>query len=67
MKEELKPCPFCGHQPTWRKSKVYYDQLHGEPVQDDILGCFSSQCDFKPSICTGSKVATKETWNKRNI
>lgn len=66
MPPELKPCPFCGHQPTWRKGKVYYEQLHGEPLQDDILGCFSSQCAFKPQIKIPKIHAVKE-WNTRNV
>lgn len=64
--ETLLPCPFCGHTPTWTKGKVYHDQLHGEPLQDDILGCRSSKCSVKPSISTGSKIATQEIWNTRN-
>jgi len=61
----LKPCPFCGHAPAWRKSKKRRCQLHGDIIQDDILGCFSPFCKFKPQISETIKEHSMREWNKR--
>jgi hypothetical protein len=63
--ETLKPCPFCGHAPTWSLAKKQYCQMHGEAYQNPILGCRSSKCDVKPFILQTSKHWCIKIWNKR--
>ncbi len=62
---EMKPCPFCGHKPTFRLSETKHCQLHGEPYQDNILGCFSPHCSMGPQKLSPCKSALIDDWNKR--
>lgn len=64
--ENLKPCPFCGHKATWQLTKIQHCQLHGDPYQDHILGCFSSKCEMKPYIISNFKSKCIKAWNNRN-
>jgi hypothetical protein len=65
MSEELKPCPFCGGQPTWWKTKKQYCQLHGEPYQHDVLGCRKPRCRVQPVICETIREHAIDIWNFR--
>jgi hypothetical protein len=66
MNTELKPCPFCGGQPTWRTTKIRMDQ-NGNPYQNDILLCAKPHCDVKPRIESNIKQKALEAWNKRSV
>jgi len=62
--KEILPCPFCGKPATWRKTKMKHCQLHGEPYQDEILGCFHKNC-VGPSLCKNIRDHAIDAWNKR--
>jgi len=60
-----KTCPFCGGLPTMKRSKMKYCQLHGEPYQDYIFGCFKAHCDVKPQVISNLESDCFNKWNKR--
>jgi len=62
---ELKSCPFCGGQPTWRKTKIKHCQSHGDPYQDHILLCAKPKCEISPMIQGNNKERLINTWNTR--
>jgi hypothetical protein len=65
VSEILKPCPFCGGQPTWWKTKIKHCQLHGEPYQHDVLGCRKARCIIRPSVCENINAHAIDIWNFR--
>jgi Lar family restriction alleviation protein len=71
---ELKPCPFCGKQPTWKLAKKQYCQLHGEPSQAVHVFCKSSGCPAAGGVFAGdtfnggeetAKAEAIAAWNRR--
>jgi len=67
MEEELKPCPFCGHKPTWQLTKKKNCQMHGDEYQDHILLCASPHCPIHPRMLLigPNKESLREAWNTR--
>jgi len=63
--EKLKECPFCGHEPSWRLTKVMHCQLHGDEYQNHILGCFNPKCIMKPFSTEPTKYWCIKNWNTR--
>lgn len=61
MSQELKSCPFCGATPHQGKTKIEYDQLHGEPFQRYQIFC-PHQCAHV--IESGEELA-RTRWNTR--
>ncbi len=62
----LKPCPFCGGSPAWQLTKKKGCQLHGEPNQNHILGCFKPSCRMRPTFTHCSKSWCIVEWETRN-
>jgi len=61
MPDELKPCPFCGGQPIFGKSKKY-----GEEVSPSKIMC--RKCDHRvASVGPSSDYAVLQLWNTRPI
>jgi len=55
-----------GGKATWRTMKIRgHCQLHGEPLQDEELGCHSSKCDMKPTVFNTTRIWSILQWNTR--
>ncbi|MCB7068270.1 hypothetical protein DW097_15760 [Enterocloster clostridioformis] len=55
--EELKPCPFCGAIPEYRK---------GFPsIRQYTVSCENEQCKIHPYALGHSKQETFDKWNYR--
>lgn len=63
---KLKCCPFCGHPGSHRLTKIKHCQLHGEPYQDFIIGCFNNNCTVQPRLIAPSLEVGAPKWNKRS-
>ena len=55
--EELKPCPFCGHEAVLHQSDCIYS--------DYDVGCFNGECLVEPHAWAESKEEAVTKWNTR--
>ena len=59
MSEELKPCPFCGKQPT-----LLYPEHEG--IDDYVIGCYDKCCGFSYERARSKyKQEVIDAWNER--
>lgn len=56
MNPKLKPCPFCGEQPT------EYPKSCGSL---DMVGCGNKKCHAQPAVVGLTMPVTRRRWNKR--
>lgn len=56
MSEELKPCPFCGSQPTWTADA---------PIDHEIK-CMNGTCEINPTSWGIDRVKVINAWNRRS-
>ena len=55
--EELKPCPFCGHEAAYYQS--------GGSSSDYEVGCFNGECPVEPHAWAESEEEAIVKWNTR--
>jgi hypothetical protein len=55
---ELKPCPFCGKQPSFGLGKKTGCQLHGDPIQYVDLACRNTNCHVRPRVSGGDRYSS---------
>lgn len=57
MTDDLKPCPFCGHEAA---------AFHSSWDSDDYdVGCFNGECPVKPHPWRETKAEAIAAWNTR--
>ncbi len=57
--EKLKPCPFCGGEPTTRLKP-----WHGAPERTRIC-CLNLECKAMPAVMGKTHSQAVERWNQR--
>ncbi|MGE5523422.1 MAG: Lar family restriction alleviation protein [Rhodospirillaceae bacterium] len=58
MSNELKPCPFCGAQPT-------IEPWHGGKPTKRMISCENDDCAVCPSVSGNTEREAVEAWNRR--
>ena len=57
--EELKPCPFCGHD-------AWLIQYHNNGPDPHRVDCSNEYCAVSPGVCGETREEAVALWNRRD-
>jgi len=60
MTDDLKPCPFCGHEAVAIHSSWWDNDEYD-------VECFNGECPVKPHTCRETKDEAIAAWNTRAV
>lgn len=61
--DELKPCPFCGGEASFKKHSFYYDKERS--FSDNTYGISCNNCFAESYQFYQTKEKAIEAWNRR--
>lgn len=66
MKEQLKPCPFCGGEPILNhiEPHTHFMQFNGEPLMPDYPGSWTIEC-CDVGMIKDTREEVETAWNSR--